>query len=83
MFAKVDVPTLGLIENMSGEVFGTSGVQAEAERLGAPYLGDLPLDGALRRAGDAGRPLVAVDPQHPASERFHHIAAQVAAALGL
>ncbi|HAD83571.1 MAG TPA: sodium:proton antiporter [Brevundimonas sp.] len=83
LFAKVDVPTLGLIENMSGEVFGTGGVQAEAERLGAPYLGDLPLDGALRRAGDAGRPLVAVDPQHPASERFHHIAAQVAAALGL
>src|SRR5690606_12342160 len=83
LFAKVDVPTLGMIENMSGEVFGTGGVQAEAERLGAPYLGDLPLDGALRRAGDAGQPLVAVDPQHPASERFHQIAAQVAAALGL
>ncbi len=83
LFAKVGVPTLGLIENMSGEVFGTGGAEAEAARLNAPYLGDLPLDGAIRRAGDAGRPLVAADPQHPASGRFHQIAAQVAAALGL
>ncbi len=83
LFAKVGVPTLGLIENMSGEVFGTGGAEAEAARLNAPYLGDLPLDGAIRRAGDAGRPLVAADLQHPASGRFHQIAAQVAAALGL
>ncbi|MCO8030050.1 Mrp/NBP35 family ATP-binding protein [Brevundimonas diminuta] len=83
LFDKVGVPTLGLVENMSGEVFGIGGAEAEAARLGAPYLGDLPLDGALRRAGDAGRPLVAVDPQHPASERFRQIAAKVAQSLGL
>jgi hypothetical protein len=62
---------------------GRAGAEAEAARLSAPYLGDLPLDGALRRAGDTGRPLVAADPQHPASDRFHQIAAQIAVTLGL
>ncbi|MBK1969365.1 Mrp/NBP35 family ATP-binding protein [Brevundimonas diminuta] len=83
LFAKVGVPTLGLIENMSGEVFGTGGAEAEAARLDAPYLGDLPLDGALRRAGDAGRPLIVAEPDGDIARRFDAVARQVAGALGL
>lgn len=83
LFDKVGVPTLGLVENMSGEVFGSGGAEAEAERLKVAFLGSLPLDGALRQAGDAGRPLVAAQPDHPASRCFARIAEQVVAALNL
>jgi ATP-binding protein involved in chromosome partitioning len=81
LFQKVKVPTLGLIENMSGEVFGRGGGEAEASRLSIPYLGDLPLDAALREAGDAGVPLVSADPDGPVARRFATISAQVVAAL--
>ena len=83
LFQKVGVPTLGLIENMSGPVFGQGGAEAEAARLGAPFLGDLPLDAALREAGDAGRPLVAALPEGDIARRFDAVAARVVASLGL
>lgn len=83
LFQRVNVPTLGLIENMSGEVFGTGGAEAEAARLGVAFLGDLPLDGALRRAGDEGRPLVSSQPDGAAARRFAAVAARVAEGLGL
>lgn len=83
LFQKVGVPTLGLIENMSGDVFGRGGGKAEAERLSIPFLGDLPLDGALREAGDAGTPLAAGDPLSEVAGRFDAIAAATASALGL
>lgn len=83
LFRKVKVPTLGLIENMSGSVFGQGGAKAEAERLGVPFLGDLPLDAALREAGDAGRPLVADAPEGDVARRFAGLAAAVAQALDI
>ena len=83
LFRKVKVPTLGLIENMSGSVFGQGGAKAEAERLGVPFLGDLPLDAALREAGDAGRPLVAAAPGGDVARRFAGLAAAVAQALDI
>ena len=83
LFQKVKVPTLGLIENMSGDVFGRGGAEAEAARLGVPFLGDLPLDAALREAGDAGRPLVSADPDGPVARRFAVIAARIADLLGV
>ena len=83
LFQKVGVPTLGLIENMSGPVFGQGGAEAEAARLGVPFLGDLPLDAAVRQAGDAGAPLAAVQPDGEAGRRFAAVAARVAAALSL
>jgi ATP-binding protein involved in chromosome partitioning len=83
LFDKVGVPTLGLIENMTGEVFGRGGAEAEAARLGVPFLGDLPLDGALRRASDEGSPLVATEPDGDAAHRFARFAETVAARLGL
>jgi len=72
MFRKVDVPILGVIENMSvyvcptcgtaAHIFGDGGAQAEAARIGAPFLGAAPLSMALREASDAGRPVAALDP---------------------
>lgn len=81
LFRKVGVPTLGLIENMSGPIFGTGGAEAEAGRLNVPFLGDLPLDTSVREAGDAGTPVVIRDPQGEAAARFAAIAARVATAL--
>ncbi|CAN5396962.1 Mrp/NBP35 family ATP-binding protein [soil metagenome] len=83
MFTKVGVATLGLIENMSGDVFGRGGAEAEAGRLGVTYLGDLPLDAAVREGGDAGRPVVIAVPEGVAAARFATVAASVAASLGL
>ena len=83
LFQKVKVPTLGLIENMSGDVFGRGGGEAEAGRLGVPFLGDLPLDAALREAGDAGRPLVSAEPDGDTARRFAVVAARIADLLGV
>ncbi|NJC41921.1 ATP-binding protein involved in chromosome partitioning [Brevundimonas alba] len=83
LFQKVGVPTLGLVENMSGDVFGRGGGAAEAERLGVPFLGDLPLVAALRHAGDAGAPLVASNPDGDIARRFAVVAARMADVLGI
>jgi len=81
LFQKVETPTLGLIENMSGPVFGRGGAEAEARRLGVPYLGDLPLDAALREGGDAGVPVVVSDPDGDIAARFGRFAEQLSAVL--
>lgn len=84
MFRKVDVPVLGVIENMAHficpdcggrhEVFGAGGAQAEAGRLGVPYLGAVPLTMELRKASDSGRPLTAVDPDGPVARVYSAMA---------
>ena len=81
LFQKVETPTLGLIENMTGPVFGRGGAQAEAERLNIPYLGDLPLVAALREGGDAGIPVVVSDPEGEIAARFGRFAEQITAVL--
>jgi ATP-binding protein involved in chromosome partitioning len=83
LFEKVNVPTLGLIENMSGDVFGRGGGEAEAGRLGIPFLGDLPLDAALREGGDAGVPVVVRAPDGGIAGRFAGFADALAKKLGL
>ncbi|PZO37268.1 MAG: sodium:proton antiporter [Alphaproteobacteria bacterium] len=83
LFEKVNVPTLGLIENMSGDVFGRGGARAEAERLGVAFLGDLPLDASLREGGDSGRPTVVAVPEGEVARCFAAVAAQVSSALKL
>ena len=83
LFQKIETPTLGLIENMSGPVFGRGGAEAEAGRLGIPYLGDLPLDAALREGGDAGVPLVVSDPDGAIAVRFAVFAEALAKKLDL
>ncbi len=83
LFEKVNVPTLGLIENMSGDVFGHGGGEAEAGRLSIPYLGDLPLDAALRQGGDAGVPVGISAPGGEIARRFAGFAEALAKKLGL
>ncbi|WP_425987190.1 Mrp/NBP35 family ATP-binding protein [Brevundimonas sp. TWP2-3-2] len=79
LFQRVNVPTLGLIENMSGDVFGRGGAEAEAGRLGVDFLGHLPLDASLREAGDAGAPLTSGQ----VADRFDAMAARVVQKLDL
>lgn len=83
LFQKVGVQTLGLIENMSGDIFGRGGAEAEAMRLSVLYLGYLPLTAAVREGGDAGRPVVIADPEGDIANRFAGFAEATAKALGL
>ncbi len=82
MFRTLNTPILGLIENMStyvcpncgheAHLFGHGGVRAEAERLGVPFLGELPLSLEVRLAGDSGQPIALSDA--PAAEAYGHLA---------
>ncbi len=91
MFRRVHVPILGLIENMAtfvcphcggtSDIFGHGGARAEAERLGVPFLGEVPLTMAIRETSDAGRPVVASDPEGPAAQVYRRIAAALHATL--
>jgi len=84
MFEKVNVPVLGLIENMSYfmspsdgkryDIFGSGGGEREARRLRVPLLGQIPIDIATREAGDRGVPVVNEDRQSPVSTEFKRIA---------
>ena len=79
MFGKMNVPVLGMVENMSSyicpncgheaHIFGHGGARAEAEKLGLPFLGEIPLDLAIRTASDGGAPIVASRPDSPQAER--------------
>jgi ATP-binding protein involved in chromosome partitioning len=87
MFQEVDVPVLGVIENMSyhichkcgarHEIFAHGGGERLANSLGVPFLGELPLVRELREGGDYARPLVAVRPDHPVTTAFRSIADRV------
>lgn len=92
MFRKVDVPILGIIENMSSficpdcggqhEIFGHGGARAEAERIGAPFLGEVPLVMAIRETSDNGTPIVATDPDSVQSGIYRDIAGRIWTRLG-
>ncbi len=83
MFRKTDVPVLGIVENMSSYVcpncgheahlFGHGGARAEAERLGLPFLGEIPLDIAIRLSGDGGTPVAAIS-EGPEARAFAALA---------
>ena len=77
MFEQVDVPILGIIENMSGDFFGQGGGQRLAESRGVPFLGSIPLDLRVRVGGDTGRPIVATHPDSPAAAALFQIARDV------
>jgi len=92
MFQQVNVPVLGVIENMSGlvcrscghetAIFGRGGGERMARALGIPFLGAIPLVGRLREQGDAGSPLVVAEPAHAVTGQFRAIAAAIADAAG-
>ena len=87
MFQQVSVPVLGIVENMSyfvcpscgtrSDIFGTGGARREAERLGAPFLGEVPLHMDIRETSDLGQPIVATAPDSPHAEAYLAIAGQV------
>ena len=87
MFRKVDVPVFGIIENMSmficpncgheSHIFSHGGAKATAEKLGVPFLGELPLDQQIRETSDEGRPIVVSDPSSPHAETYVKIAQQL------
>jgi len=91
MFEKTRVPILGVIENMAyfpdpttGEpiaIFGRGGAKATAEALGAPFLGEVPIDQKLRESCDAGRPYVVESPDSPASKALMAASIEIAARL--
>ena len=74
MAQKTNMRLIGVIENMSGDVFGSGGGQALADELHVPLLGSVPLDPTLRAAGDAGEPLVVSGPNTPAARAIAEIA---------
>ena len=87
MFRKVDVPVLGIIENMSyftcpscghrSDIFGHGGARAEAEKLGVPFLGEVPLDMMVRERSDSGQPVVATAPDSTHAGIYRGIAVSV------
>ncbi|MBW8733750.1 MAG: Mrp/NBP35 family ATP-binding protein [Asticcacaulis sp.] len=92
LFDKTGIKVLGVIENMAWfgapdgseiEIFGRGGARAMAETLKVPFLGEVPLDPALRQGSDTGRPLTAEVPDGPAAQRFRAIATTIADALAV
>ena len=93
MFNKVNVPVLGIVENMSyfqcpecgtrSDIFGHGGARHEAERLGVPFLGEVPLHMAIRANSDAGTPVVESEPDGPHAAIYRAIAGQVRSGLGI
>jgi ATP-binding protein involved in chromosome partitioning len=92
MFKRVNVPVLGIIENMSyfvcpecgerSDIFGHGGARHEAERLEVPFLGEVPLHMDIREKSDAGLPVVATEPDGPHAKTYREIAARVRDQLG-
>lgn len=89
MFKRMDVPLFGLIENMASFVcdgcgkehhpFGHGGARAEAEKLGSPFLGEIPLDLDIRVGSDGGVPIVVSKPDSPQAQAFQRIADEIVA----
>jgi ATP-binding protein involved in chromosome partitioning len=87
MFRKVDVPLLGIVENMSYfiapdtgkryDIFGHGGAKREAERLGVAFLGEVPLEMQIRETSDSGQPVVVSNPDGPEAKIYRDIATRV------
>ncbi len=92
-FNQLQVPVLGIIENMAYfiapdtgkryEIFGYGGAERAAQELGVPFLGRLPLDQKTREGGDLGRPIVATDPDSPVAQAFRELAQKLAAQVSM
>lgn len=93
MFQQMQVPVLGFVENMSyficphcqqqSDIFSHGGGKQLAEELGVPFLGEIPLDTAVRIGGDSGAPITASHPEHPVAQSFQALAKQVAAQISI
>jgi ATP-binding protein involved in chromosome partitioning len=93
MFRQLNIPVLGVIENMSyfvcghcqerTDIFGSGGGRKMAEDLQIPFLGEVPIDTRVRSGGDEGRPIVAAAPDAPAAQAFADLAGRVAAQVSV
>jgi ATP-binding protein involved in chromosome partitioning len=91
MFRQLNIPVLGVVENMSyfvcghcderTEIFGHGGGAKMAEDLSIPFLGEVPIDTRVRSGGDEGQPIVAAAPDAPAAKAFSDVAGRVAAEI--
>lgn len=82
-FEKLDVPIIGIIENMSGEFFGTGAGEQLSRQYNVPYLGAVPLDANVRIGGDSGQPIVVAYPDSAAATALRQIAREVAARVSV
>ena len=83
MFETLNVPVLGVVENMAGEFFGAGGGEDLAAERGLPFLGRTPMQASVRRGGDEGRPAVTEDTESAAGRAFQQLAQQVAARISV
>jgi ATP-binding protein involved in chromosome partitioning len=94
MFKQLEVPILGVVENMSyfvcpcgcnhrTDIFGHGGGRKIAEQYEVRFLGEVPLDMSIRDGGDAGKPIMIAAPTSPHAEAFRHIASQVASQVSI
>ncbi len=92
MFQQLQVPVLGIVENMSYlelpdgsrmDIFGAGGGEALAKQTGVPFLGAIPMDPAVREGGDNGAPIVVSNPDSPVAQAFIRLAEQLAAQLSI
>jgi len=93
MYRKLNIPTIGLIENMShfecpscgheSDIFGKGGGEELAEQMSVPFIGRVPLYEPIRRGGDSGIPIVVGDPESPASRALMSAAERVAAQVSI
>ena len=93
MFQQLRVPILGIVENMSyflcprcderTEIFSHGGARQAAEAMGVPFLGEVPLNVAIREGGDSGRPITAIDPDSPLAAIYRDIAGAVAQQISI
>jgi ATP-binding protein involved in chromosome partitioning len=93
MFRQLNIPVLGVVENMSyfvcghcqerTEIFGHGGGARMAQDLGIPFLGEVPIDTRVRTGGDEGQPIVAAAPDAPAAKAFSEVASRVAAQISI
>jgi ATP-binding protein involved in chromosome partitioning len=83
MFDKLNVPILGVIENMAGEIYGIGGGEKLAIERDLPFLGRVPLQTSVREGGDLGKPVVITDSESDAGKAFYQLAQTVAARVSV
>src|SRR5207244_7895125 len=93
MFRQLNIPVLGVVENMSHfmcghcgektEIFGSGGGRRMSEEMKIPFLGEVPIDTRVRSGGDEGQPIVAAAPDAPAAQAFVDVAGKVAQQISI
>jgi ATP-binding protein involved in chromosome partitioning len=83
MFEQLNVPILGVVENMAGEFFGSGGGEKLANQYDVPFLGRIPMDASVREGGDYGRPVVVINPDSIVGKAFNELAQKIAARISV